>query len=236
MSNAPSMLDELRRLLEEAGLTPEEANLAVGFAIAEAIHIAEDHHPDAPSLLDRKAVTPRIAKAVESRMPGDTGFLRHFLRKTIRGLALREILIGVLGNAMFFAISEVIEYLEKNGWFLWSGNPPDGHVISILEMPYDEMYRSRLPPANHEELYEVHGAFVNIIKLAECFEARLIAGGPPYWVRVATATNQDIDTLIAEITRTAAERELGNIRIFYLGHDYNYPAAFWGNHGAREKQ
>jgi hypothetical protein len=110
MADSPSIIAKLKRLLLKVGLSSREADLVLLRVLVEIVDIYNMRH-----LLDRRRRIPRLDEAVmrseiANRIERSTVRVtdprapawarRNWVRRTINGVSLRDVLIGVLSNAV----------------------------------------------------------------------------------------------------------------------------------------
>ena len=228
-----SLLDELRLLLVTAGLTDKEAESVTYAIVAEAVQIAENHHhriPPGPSLSESAKTVPMIAKAISESHGRD--IWKDDGRKQGRKITLTDLLIGVMGNAAFFGVCKAVEYLSAHGWILHCPSPLVSHVESILDMPNDGEFFSRLPPEHQEleEKYASHGAIVSLSRHRNSYVAKVVLGGLGDASRLSkTLTDNDLKRLVEKVAAYARKARIRNVGLYYLGEADNFYTPWWNN-------
>jgi hypothetical protein len=246
MPSAPSLIQEIRRILEEEGLDGDEIDFIIGLLIRwdasgdspfESQELAslrtalESHAPEFARYVqlrrDKKAANarPNSPNLQRSHNPTDVHKPNRYV----------DVLIGVAGNAIFMALFETLKYLWQNGWVLHSPGMHLSHLYTILEMPYDENFHTRLPPPRARRLITAPLGFINVFREEGRYTALIIEGGLTESAarRVAEISDESLDALLESTRERANELNLCDLPIYYLGMARNFTAPWWGGREER---
>jgi hypothetical protein len=257
MTSEPSLLQILRDLLAAAGLSPIEIETVSYFLIQEIVDQfirGEYQNRDIESLRVRlKFEAPEISAKLNEllRRPEQESTKakpqiqrkQAHKRKGTKPISKGpqkprryvDILISVVGNAIFLALYEAIKYLVHNGWILYSPFLHISHLRTILDMPYDDDFAARLPPSRATQQKTLQG-FINVFKEDDNIYTALIIKGSFESEKSARfvdkLTDDSFDMIVARAQTRASELGLHNLPIFYLGMARNFVTPWWG--GSRQ--